>query len=82
MEWVSDADAARLLVGLCQPDVPEELWGHIWNIGGGENWRLTNWEFQVAIGGSSASVTSGAGTTDPGSRPATSTASGTPTPTP
>jgi nucleoside-diphosphate-sugar epimerase len=51
MEWVSAEDAARLLVGLAAPDVPEEFWSGIYNIGGGEGWRLTNWELQLAISG-------------------------------
>ncbi|MFB7890602.1 NAD-dependent epimerase/dehydratase family protein [Microbacterium sp. NPDC056044] len=51
MEWVSAEDAARLLVGLASPDVPEEFWHGIYNIGGGEGWRLTNWELQLAISG-------------------------------
>ncbi|CAM5645841.1 NAD-dependent epimerase/dehydratase family protein [Streptomyces pilosus] len=50
MEWVSAEDAARLLVNICEPDVPEELWGGVYNIGGGESWRLTNWQLQTAIG--------------------------------
>ena len=50
MEWVSAEDSARLLANLCERDVPEDLWGGIFNIGGGEAWRLTNWELQTAIG--------------------------------
>ena len=49
MEWVSAEDSARLLVGVSSPDVPEEFWGGIYNIGGGEDWRLTNWQLQTAI---------------------------------
>ena len=51
MEWVSAEDAARLLVNLASLDVPEEFWQGIYNIGGGEGWRLTNWELQLAISG-------------------------------
>ncbi|MCR2799383.1 NAD(P)-dependent oxidoreductase [Microbacterium sp. zg-Y818] len=51
MEWVSVEDAARLLIGVCAPDVPEEFWQSVYNIGGGEGWRLTNWELQTAISG-------------------------------
>lgn len=51
MEWASDVDSARLMVALAQGDVPEEFWGGIYNIGGGDEWRLTNWEFQVALTG-------------------------------
>lgn len=51
MEWVSAEDAARLAVGVCAEDVTPEVWGGIFNIGGGEEWRLTNWQFQMLIGG-------------------------------
>jgi nucleoside-diphosphate-sugar epimerase len=49
MEWVSAEDSARLLVNVCQPQVPGAFWGGIYNIGGGEGWRLTNWELQTRI---------------------------------
>lgn len=51
MEWVSAEDAARLLVGLAASSVPDEFWQGVYNIGGGEGWRLTNWELQLAISG-------------------------------
>ncbi|WP_207455289.1 NAD-dependent epimerase/dehydratase family protein [Herbiconiux sp. SYSU D00978] len=51
MEWVSVEDAARLMVNVCGNDVPDEFWGGIYNIGGGERWRLTNWELQLRISG-------------------------------
>jgi nucleoside-diphosphate-sugar epimerase len=50
MEWVSAEDSARLLANVCEPDVPDEFWGGIYDIGGGEGWRLTNWELQTALG--------------------------------
>jgi nucleoside-diphosphate-sugar epimerase len=50
MEWVSADDSARLLVNVCDPEVPEEFWGGIYNIGGGDGWRLTNWQLQQTIG--------------------------------
>jgi hypothetical protein len=49
MEWVSVEDAARLMVNVCEDAVPEQFWGGIYNIGGGEAWRLTNWQLQTAI---------------------------------
>lgn len=49
LEWVSAEDAARLLAHLCDPQVPAEFWGGIYNIGGGEGWRITNWELQTRI---------------------------------
>src|SRR4029453_3090857 len=49
MEWVSVEDAARLMANICEPDVPEEFWAGIYNVGGGEEWRLGNWELQTRI---------------------------------
>ncbi|MFZ2528683.1 MAG: NAD(P)-dependent oxidoreductase [Rhodococcus sp. (in: high G+C Gram-positive bacteria)] len=50
MEWASAEDSARLLVGVSGDAVPDEFWNDIYNIGGGEPWRLTNWQFQTALG--------------------------------
>ncbi|KQP01371.1 NAD-dependent epimerase/dehydratase family protein [Leifsonia sp. Leaf264] len=49
LEWVSDKDSARLLASLAE-GAPQEFWGGVYNIGGGESWRLTNWQLQTAIG--------------------------------
>lgn len=49
LEWVSDVDSARLLAAIAE-GAPEAFWQGIYNIGGGEGWRLTNWELQNAIG--------------------------------
>ncbi|MGI9824448.1 NAD-dependent epimerase/dehydratase family protein [Agromyces sp. Marseille-Q5079] len=51
LEWASAEDSARLLARIVGNDVPEEFWGGVYNIGGGEGWRLTNWELQLAISG-------------------------------
>ncbi|MFC4561322.1 NAD-dependent epimerase/dehydratase family protein [Nocardiopsis mangrovi] len=49
MEWATAEDSARLLAGIAA-GAPDEFWGGIYNVGGGEGWRLTNWQLQVAIG--------------------------------
>lgn len=36
MEWVTAEDSARLLAGICDAHLPDEFWGGIYNIGGGE----------------------------------------------
>ena len=51
MEWASVEDSARLLANICEPEVPAEFWGGVYNIGGGEEWRLTNWDMQMRISG-------------------------------
>ncbi len=45
MEWVSAEDSARLVAGIAE-GAPEEFWGGVYNVGGGEAWRLTNWQLQ------------------------------------
>ncbi|QHC65672.1 NAD(P)H-binding protein [Rathayibacter sp. VKM Ac-2759] len=51
MEWVTVEDAARLMVNVSEAGVPDELWGGVFDIGGGEQWRLTNWQLQSRIAG-------------------------------
>ena len=47
LEYVSDRDAARLMLHLCQRERRGELgstfWGHIFNIGGGEACRISTY---------------------------------------
>lgn len=45
LEWTSDGDCGRLLTGACLPDVPEEFWCNFYNIGGGDTFRVTYYEF-------------------------------------
>lgn len=49
MEWVSARDGARLLANLCEDGVPDEVWGGVHNVGGGQGWRMTNWEFHTRV---------------------------------
>jgi len=51
MEWVSDTDSARLLANICEGEAPEDFWCRVHNIGGGESWRLTNWEMLARLAG-------------------------------
>lgn len=44
-EWVTVEDSGRLLSNVCNEDVPEDFWRHVYNIGGGEKYRTVNWEF-------------------------------------
>jgi nucleoside-diphosphate-sugar epimerase len=50
MEWVSAEDAARLIANLCEADAAAVVWGGVHNVGGGEAWRFTNWQFLTALG--------------------------------
>jgi nucleoside-diphosphate-sugar epimerase len=44
LEWVTDHDSGLLCANACEDWVPEEFWGHVYNIGGGEDCRITNYE--------------------------------------
>lgn len=44
-EWVTDVDSGRMLANVCEPDVPEEFWGRIYNVGGGPAFRTVNADF-------------------------------------
>lgn len=39
------------MANICESDVPDEFWNDVYNIGGGEGWRLTNWELQLLMTG-------------------------------
>ncbi|MCC6769207.1 MAG: NAD(P)-dependent oxidoreductase [Bacteroidia bacterium] len=44
-EWVSAYDSGVLLANICRTDLPESFWCRVYNIGGGEKFRVMNWEF-------------------------------------
>ncbi len=45
LEWVTVRDSGRLLANVCEENVPQEFWGGIYNIGGGQPARLTNLQY-------------------------------------
>jgi len=45
LEWVSAGDSGKLLLNICSGEIPEEFWGNVYNIGGGESCRLTAYQF-------------------------------------
>ncbi len=47
MEWSTVEDSARLMAALCRDDVPDALWRHFYNIGGGASSRLVNHELMA-----------------------------------
>lgn len=46
IEWISVEDSGRLLEKICREDIPENFWNNFYNVGGGEFFRLTNYEFE------------------------------------
>ncbi|MBD5370279.1 MAG: NAD(P)-dependent oxidoreductase [Bacteroides sp.] len=46
LEWVTDEQSGRLLANLCTADdIPGSFWCGFYNIGGGETYRVTNYDF-------------------------------------
>lgn len=46
LEWATLEDSGRLLERVCRPDVPKAFWKRYYNIGSGQEYRLTNYEFE------------------------------------
>ncbi|MCM1291797.1 MAG: NAD(P)-dependent oxidoreductase [Prevotella sp.] len=49
LEWVTVEDSARLIVNLCTQELPTSFWNKFYNIGGGERYRKTNYEFMCLL---------------------------------
>lgn len=49
LEWVTDEDSGRLMANICEDNVPDELWNKFYNIGSGQSYRLTNYEFEKLL---------------------------------
>lgn len=45
MEWSSAEDSGRILHNICTMDLPDLFWRQVYNIGGGEEYRKTNFQF-------------------------------------
>ena len=49
LEWTTVEDSGCLLANVCEDDIPEDFWRRFYNIGSGEEYRLTNYEFENII---------------------------------
>ena len=49
LEWATIEDSGRLLANLCEDGLPEEFWCKFYNIGSGEEYRLTNYDFECYL---------------------------------
>ena len=49
LEWATVEDSGRLMANLCEDSVPEEFWRNFYNIGSGDAYRLSNYEFETLI---------------------------------
>lgn len=49
LEWATIEDSGRLLANVCEDRVPDEFWNRIYNISSGEQYRMTNYEFESRL---------------------------------
>lgn len=49
LEWATVEDSGRLMAGICGDNVPDEFWRNFYNIGSGQQYRLSNYEFETLI---------------------------------
>ena len=49
LEWATVEDSGRLLEGVCRDEVPDTFWKNYYNIGSGEEYRLSNYEFECLL---------------------------------
>ncbi|MBQ8499934.1 MAG: NAD(P)-dependent oxidoreductase [Bacteroidales bacterium] len=49
LEWATIEDSGRLLAQICEDWVPEEFWNKAYNISSGEQYRMTNYEFETRL---------------------------------
>lgn len=49
LEWATIEDSGRLLANVCGDDVPDEFWNRFYNLSSGEQYRMTNYEFEARM---------------------------------
>ena len=49
LEWATIEDSGRLLAQVCEDWVPESFWNKAYNISRGEQYRMTNYEFETRL---------------------------------
>lgn len=49
LEWATIEDSGRLLANVCEDWVPEDFWNRFYNISSGEQYRMTNYEFESRL---------------------------------
>lgn len=49
LEWATAEDSGSLIAALVTREIPENFWKRFYNIGGGESYRMTNYEFEKAF---------------------------------
>ncbi len=45
IEWITSKESGRLMANICDETINENFWCNVYNVGGGEKWRFTYYEF-------------------------------------
>lgn len=49
LEWATVEDSGRLIERICRPEVPAEFWNRYYNIGSGDQYRISNYKFEILL---------------------------------
>lgn len=49
LEWATVEDSGRLLAKVCEDAVPDSFWRNFYNIGSGDSFRITNYQFEQKL---------------------------------
>ncbi len=49
LEWATIEDSGRILANVCEDWVSEDFWNNFYNIGSGEQYRMSNYEFETRM---------------------------------
>ena len=45
LEWSTAEESGLLMANICEAWIPDNFWRKAYNVGGGEKWRLTLWQY-------------------------------------
>lgn len=49
LEWATIEDSGRLIARICEDNVPDSFWNRFYNLSSGEEYRMTNYEFETRL---------------------------------
>lgn len=49
IEWATVEDSGRVLANVCEDSVPDDFWNRFYNIGSGDEYRLSNYQFETLL---------------------------------
>ncbi len=51
LEWTTAKESGRLMANVCEEWIPDTFWRKAYNVGGGAQWRLTQWQLNEMVFG-------------------------------